>query len=210
MRPLKILFATSEAAPFAKTGGLGDVCGVLPKILKKLGCEPILIMPFYREIQEGGARGKGPGAKYEIQDTGFRISVQIGDREITAQLFQTFSNDVSTYFLKCDEYFDREYLYGTPDGDYPDNLERFTLFSKGVIEALKNIDFRPDIIHCHDWQTGLISAYLKTTYKDDPFFLNTKTLFTIHNIAYPGLFPASLFSLKIAAINLSFEGFHSS
>ncbi|MBI5893992.1 MAG: glycogen synthase GlgA [Deltaproteobacteria bacterium] len=183
MKPLKILFAASEAAPYAKTGGLGDVCGALPKSLKKLGCEVILIMPFYRQIDS------------EFQNTNIQVSLQVGDREIAAQLFQTFSNDVSTYFLKCDEYFDREYLYGTPDSDYPDNLERWTFFSKAVLEAVKKLDFKPDIIHCHDWQTGLIPAYLKTICKDDPFFLNTKTLFTIHNIAYQGLFPSSLFSL---------------
>src|SRR3972149_6677506 len=178
MKPIKVLIATPEAIPFAKTGGLADVAGALPKVLKGLGCEVRLIMPLYRQIQESGE-------KTEIKDTGIQVSVPLGFRELS----------VPAYFLKRDEYYDRKYLYTMPEGDYFDNAERFIVFSRAVIEAVKKLDFKPDIIHCHDWQTGLISTFLKTIYKNDPFFVDTKTVFTIHNIAYQGQFPKSHFQL---------------
>ncbi|MBI5681684.1 MAG: glycogen synthase GlgA [Deltaproteobacteria bacterium] len=201
---MKILFAASEATPYAKTGGLGDVCGALPKALNKLGCDVRLIIPFYRQIQESGVRSQESGEKSAIKDTGIQVSVNIGIKETTGRLSGLTPPALSrkkhafcptVYFLKCDEYYDREYLYSTPDSDYPDNLERFAFFSRGVLEAVKQLDFKPDIIHCHDWQTGLIPAYLKTVYKNVPFYANIKTLFTIHNIAYQGLFPSHMFPI---------------
>ena len=188
MKPIKVLIATPEAIPFAKTGGLADVAGALPKVLKGLGCEVRLIMPLYRQIQESGE-------KTEIKDTGIQVSVPLGFRELSVPVFQSSANDVPAYFLKRDEYYDRKYLYTMPEGDYFDNAERFIVFSRAVIEAVKKLDFKPDIIHCHDWQTGLISTFLKTIYKNDPFFVDTKTVFTIHNIAYQGQFPKSHFQL---------------
>ncbi|KPK41306.1 MAG: glycogen synthase [Omnitrophica WOR_2 bacterium SM23_29] len=99
------------------------------------------------------------------------------------------NNDVPVYFVEHEGYFMRDNLYGTKAGDYPDNLDRFAFFSKKVLEVLKDLDFKPDIIHCNDWQTALIPVYLKTIFKDDPFYKGTKTIFTIHNIGYQGLFP---------------------
>jgi starch synthase len=96
--------------------------------------------------------------------------------------------DIPVYFIKNDKYFDRPYLYGTAAGDYPDNLERFSYFCKATLELLKKEGFRPDVIHCNDWQTALIPVYLKTRYKDDPFYSGIKTVFTIHNMAYQGIF----------------------
>ncbi|MDP2682763.1 MAG: glycogen synthase GlgA [Deltaproteobacteria bacterium] len=186
MKPIKILIATPEAIPFAKTGGLADVTGALPKALNGPGLDARIIMPFYRHVQEGN---------FELKQTGVQASVSLGFREIDIPVFEAEANGITAYFLKRDEYYDRKYLYTMPDGDYFDNAERFILFSRGIIEAIKKLDFQPDIIHCHDWQTGLIPAYLKTIYKDDPFFSNTKTVFTIHNIAYQGQFPASHFPL---------------
>jgi len=195
MKPIKILIATPEAIPFAKTGGLADVTGALPKVLKGLGCEVRLIMPLYRQIQESAVSSQQSGEKNEIKDTGIRVSVPMGFREISVPVFQGSANGIKAYFLKRDEYYDRKYLYTMPEDDYFDNAERFILFSRGIIEAVKKLDFQPDIIHCHDWQTGLIPTYLKTIYKNDLFFANAKTVFTIHNIAYQGLFPASHFPL---------------
>ena len=186
MKQLKILIATSEAIPFAKTGGLADVAGALPKALNGLGLDARIIMPFYWHVQEGN---------FKLKQTGAQASVPLGLREIDSPVFEAEASGITAYFLKRDEYYDRKYLYTMPEGDYFDNVERFILFSRGVIEAIKKLGFRPDIIHCHDWQTGLIPAYLKTIYKDDPFFSNTKTVFTIHNIAYQGQFPASRFPL---------------
>lgn len=186
MKPLKILIATPEAIPFAKTGGLADVTGALPKVLKRLGCEVRLILPLYRHVQEGN---------FNLKDTGIKVSAQIGFREINASVFEGEANGIQAYFLKRDEYYDRKYLYTMPEGDYFDNAERFILFSRCALEAIKKLGFKPDIIHCHDWQTGLISTYLKTVYKNEPFFANTKTAFTIHNIAYQGQFPKTHFPL---------------
>ncbi|MBI3399327.1 MAG: glycogen synthase GlgA [Deltaproteobacteria bacterium] len=186
VKPLKILIATPEAIPFAKTGGLADVTGALPKVLNRLGCEVRIIMPLYRHVQEGN---------FNLKDTGIKVSLQIGFREVSASVFEGEANGITAYFLKRDEYYDRKYLYTMPEGDYFDNAERFIVFSRAVIEAIKKLNFKPDIIHCHDWQTGLISTFLKTIYKNDPFFADTKTLFTIHNIAYQGQFPKSHFQL---------------
>ncbi len=97
--------------------------------------------------------------------------------------------NIPVYFIKNDQYFNRPYLYGTEKGDYPDNLDRFSFFCRSVLELLKKENFKPDIIHCHDWQTALIPVYLKTIYKDDPFYNSIKTVFTIHNMAYQGVFP---------------------
>lgn len=186
MKPLKVLIATPEAIPFAKTGGLADVTGALPKVLNSLSCDTRIIMPLYRHVQEGG---------FNFKPTGIQVVVQMGFREVGVSVFKAEVNGITAYFLKRDEYYDRKYLYTMPDGDYFDNAERFILFSRAVIKAVKKLDFKPDIIHCHDWQTGLIPTFLQTIYKNDPFFAHTKTVFTIHNIAYQGLFPEPLFPL---------------
>lgn len=103
------------------------------------------------------------------------------------------NNKVPVYFIESDGYFKRDNLYGDKKGDYPDNLDRFVFFSRRILELLKEIDFKPDIIHCNDWQTGLVPAYLKETFKVDPFYSGIKTILTIHNIAYQGLFPKGEF-----------------
>ena len=181
-----VIIAASEAAPFVKTGGLGDVAGSLPLALKKLGCDPVLFLPYYRQIADGGIKA---------EPTGLTVTVPVGKREITAEVLLGSHNGVPVYFIKRDEYYDRSFLYGTPDGDYFDNLERYAFFSRAVLETLKARSFDPGIIHCHDWQTGLIPAYLRDAYKNDLCFASTATVFTVHNIAYQGLFPASLFDI---------------
>ena len=181
-----VIIAASEAAPFVKTGGLGDVAGSLPVALKKLGCEPVLFLPYYRQIAEGG---------FKTEPTGLTVTVPIGRREITGEVLKGGHNGVPVYFIRRDEYYDRGFLYGTPDGDYFDNLERYAFFSRAVLETLKSRAFDPAIIHCHDWQTGLIPAYLRDAYKNDLCFASTSTVFTVHNIAYQGLFPPDLFDL---------------
>ncbi|MFN7171004.1 MAG: glycogen synthase, partial [Candidatus Omnitrophota bacterium] len=103
--------------------------------------------------------------------------------------------NVIVYFVNHPEYFHRDYLYGTPEGDYPDNLERFAYFSKEIFNIAKENNFSPDIIHCNDWQTALVPVYLKTIFNEDPFFKNTKTILTIHNLAYQGIFPKEHFPL---------------
>ncbi len=176
---MKILIATSEAVPYAKTGGLADVAGSLLKEYRGLKKEACVILPLYRIIKKGNV---------SLKDTGLKIRVPVGKRVIKAKLFHDKS---SAYFIEFDEFFNREELYGTPLGDYADNASRFIFFSRGVLEACKALDFQPDIIHCNDWQTGIVPLYLKTLYKADPFFKGTASLLTIHNLGYQGLFPAA-------------------
>ncbi|MBJ6727073.1 glycogen synthase GlgA [Geomesophilobacter sediminis] len=177
---MKILFVASEVTPFAKTGGLADVAGALPKTLKAHGHDVRIMMPFYSTVEKGGmAVRKGRKS----------ASVVVGDTERKGFLRQASLGEIPVYLIENKEYFSREHLYGTADGDYPDNHLRFSFFCRCVLELLKKMDFRPDIIHCHDWQTALIPHLLRHERKDDPFFARTGVVFTIHNLAYQGLFP---------------------
>jgi len=186
-KPLRVLFATPEAIPFAKTGGLADVAGALPKFLKHLGYELVLVMPYYRTVKRSGL---------PLQYLGEKIEVPLGDEIIGADIYQgQLNKDIPVYFIGRDEFFDREYLYSTTKGDYFDNAERFIFFSKAVLIFCQHIGFSPEIIHHHEWQTGLIPAYLKSIYQNDPFFFHTAVVFTIHNIAYQGLFKKEKFKL---------------
>ncbi len=185
--PLQILFVASEAVPFAKTGGLADVAGGLPKYLRALGCELKLVMPYYRMVKNSGL---------PIQCVGEEIEVPLGNDIIKADIYQgQLDPDIPVYFIGREEFFDREYLYGTPKGDYFDNAERFIFFSKAALLFCQLVEFSPDIIHDHEWQTGLIPAYLRTIYRKDPLFSHTASVFTIHNIAYQGLFKKEKFLL---------------
>ncbi|GMR05197.1 MAG: glycogen synthase GlgA [Thermodesulfobacteriota bacterium] len=183
---LKVVFVASEATPLAKTGGLGDVAGALPAALKALGCEVFTFLPYYREVDLRGI---------ETEPTGVTVEIPIGVRVVSAELYRALSTEVTTYLLKRDEFYDRTYIYGTPEGGYFDNLERYGFFSRGVLEAIKALKIRPDIIHSNDWQTGLVPAYLKDVYKKDKTFVRTASVFTIHNTAYQGTFQAELYGL---------------
>jgi len=180
--PHKILLVASEGYPFAKTGGLADVVGALPRALIKLGCEIALVLPKYKSVSPEKYR-----LKYEING----LAVPMGMGDMTADVLSTRLGDtqVKAYFIQCDRYFDRDGLYGTPEGDYHDNAERFAFFCRSTLELLRALDWYPDVIHLNDWQTGLIPAYLKTLYADQKAYQKIKTLFTIHNMAYQGLFP---------------------
>ncbi len=158
---MRIALCSSEVFPYAKTGGLADVTGALPLALAELGHEVKVFMPLYKKIQ--------PQKMFD----GFGV---------------TKEGNVEFYFIKNDDYFLRDALYGTPQGDYPDNLERFSFYSKKVLELLKQLKFKPDVVHCNDWQASLVNIYLKTTHSKDEFFSKTKTVLTIHNLAYQGLF----------------------
>jgi len=186
-KPLRVLFVTPEAVPFAKTGGLADVAGSLSKFLQKLGCQSNLVMPYYRMVKKSG---------FPIQYLGEEIEIPMGDEILRAEIYQGKLNQaIPVYFIGRDEFFDREYLYSTPKGDYFDNAERFIFFSKAVLTLCQQMGFSPDIIHHHEWQTGLIPAYLKSIYQNDPLFSHTAVVFTIHNIAYQGLFKKEKFRL---------------
>jgi len=181
-KKIKILFASGEALPYVKTGGLADVAGTLPVELVNLGVEPVIFLPEYRGIRE----------KFKLEPTGIKVSVPIQEYEDTVikegEVFTTVKNGVRAFFLRNDEYFDREYLYSTPQGDYKDNAARFVFFTRAILEFVKAGGFAPGIIHCHDWQASLIPLYLKTLYRDEPALKKIKTLLTIHNLAYQGVF----------------------
>jgi len=185
---MKVLLLASEMVPFAKTGGLADVAGALPSALNRQGVDVTAFLPKYRCI--GGGR-------FSLEPTGLTLSIPVGDRSVPCSIEKTLLPEtaVPVYLVCCDEFFDRDGLYQDKGKDYPDNLERFTLFSRAVLEALKKLDIQPDVIHANDWQTALIPVYLKTQLAEDSFFRATKTLFTIHNLAYQGLFPKEKFPL---------------
>ncbi len=178
---VKILIATSEAVPFAKTGGLADVCGALPVELARLGQEPALIMPAYRQIHALGV---------PIEPLGIRIDIPIGARTVSGSLLKSHLPDsqVPVYLVEQPEYFDRPQLYGEDGRDYRDNCERFVFFSRAVPEAIRLLGLQVDVVHANDWQTGLVPAYLKIENRGVPQFEQIATLFTIHNMSYQGIF----------------------
>ncbi len=181
MKDLKILFASSEVAPFAKTGGLADVSGSLPAALSSLGLQVILVMPLYRSVKEGAFELKRHEKVLSIPFKGQRMNAGVFSAEMTG--------GIPIYFIQREEFFDRSGLYGTSGGDYFDNPERFIFFSRSVLEFCRQFDVGPDIVHCHDWQTSLIPVYLKSLYKSEPHCADVRSVFTIHNLAYQGVFP---------------------
>ena len=180
---MKVAFLASEVIPYAKTGGLADVAGALPKFLAGLGAEVRVFMPLYREVVK-----KSLPLKPVIE----RAALDMGDERLPYRVLALEADGVTFYFIDRPGYFDRDGLYGTAAGDYPDNGERFAFFSRAALETMRTAGFSPDIIHGHDWQSALVFAYLRTTYADDPFFARTRGLFTIHNLAYQGLFEEKL------------------
>jgi starch synthase len=177
--PLNIVFAASECVPFSKTGGLADVVGALPRALAELGHSVTVYLPRYQHTKINAVRTALRSVSVPFADQYRFCSVLDGGKQ----------SGVQFYFIDYPPFFDREGLYGTPAGDYPDNAERFALFSRAVLEASKVLGV-PDIFHCHDWQTALIPVLLRTVYAADPAFRDTATVFTIHNIGYQGVFPA--------------------
>ncbi len=194
MAKLKAVIIVSEAVPFAKTGGLADVAGSLPKALAKVGANPVLIMPYYKEVSRGGFCEKKVG----------RLDVPVGATTITAtiHLAEIPDTNIPAYFIGYDPYFYRDGLYQEKGIDYPDNAERFTLLCRGALELMIHEKIKPGCIHLHDWQTGLIPAYVKDHYAAD--FGNAATLFTIHNTGYQGNFDKKYFPIT----NLGWDRFN--
>lgn len=183
---MNILFVSSEIFPYSKTGGLADVAGSLPNALVKQGCRVAAISPFYKETRKSGL---------PIAETKKRITVPIGEYPVQGVPLKSQTSPFPIYFIDQPSYFNRDHLYGDERGDYHDTAERFTFFCRAALEACIALDFRPHIIHCHDWHTGLIPAYLKTLYANHPVFRDTASVFTIHNLAYQGNFSRGLYSL---------------
>ena len=175
---MKILFVATEASPFFKTGGLGDVIGSLPKALLKEGADVRVIMPKYSSI---------PSSYREKMVHKAAITVPVGWRRQFCGLEEYTELDVPFYFIDNDFYFAREGIYG-----FYDDAERFAFFCRAVLDALPYLEFQPDIIHCHDWPTGMVSTFLKAHYQNNEFYQDIKTVFTIHNLRYQGLFPKEI------------------
>ncbi len=175
---MKILFAASEAAPFAKTGGLADVAGSLPPALAKLGHDVSVVMPRYRHVDVAAWKLKQVAS----------FTVPVGTWQERCDVLRGKMEKVTVYFINKDIYFDRPELYGTARADYPDNAERFIFFSRAVPELCIALGLRPDIVHCNDWQTGLVPLYLKKLYRDVEPLRAARTVFTVHNLGYQGLF----------------------
>jgi starch synthase len=191
-KPLNVLFLSSEVDPFAKTGGLADVSSALPQAIKELGHEIRIMMPRYRFISE---------RRYKLHDIirlkeiPIPVGKAVEQGNVKSSFISNLKEKVQVYFLDNPNYFGRDGIYQSPVGrkDYKDNDERFIFFCRGVLETLKRLGWQPDIIHCNDWQTGLVPAYLKTIYSHDSFLKPIKTVFTIHNMAYQGAFTAETF-----------------
>ena len=173
---MRILFAASEALPYAKTGGLADVIEALPRALVKLGHEVAVFLPRYRGIKPSAV-------------TVPSLTIPLGTRlRFPAIANGGIHRGVRYYFLDDPFFFDRDGIYGDRNREYADNADRFTEFSRAAIELAKQV-WMPDLIHCHDWQTAMVPVLLRTSYGDDPAVQDLPTVFTIHNMGYHGLFP---------------------
>lgn len=191
---MKILIASPEVNPFVKTGGLADVTGALPKALKKLGIDARVILPKHKGIDEN---------KFPLRYKNLKIKCPISLSFVEAEIVESEYDGITAYLVEQDEYYNRDYLYSTPDGDYQDNAVRFIFFSKSILEAIKVTGFIPDVLHCNDWETALAPVFLKTLYKDDPMLKGISTVFTIHNIGYQGIF----WHYDMHLLNLGWEYF---
>lgn len=177
---MKILIASSETVPFVKTGGLGDVTGALADEYVQAGVDSSVILPFYRCV-------KGVASSLKLTPLGREITCSVGNFVERGVLWKgKTSGGANAYFIENDSYYDRDELYGTSDGDYPDNAARFMFFCHAVPETIKTLGLETDIIHCNDWQTALIPLFLATHYKDS--LPHTATLLSIHNMGYQGVF----------------------
>src|SRR5215470_6160655 len=181
---MHIAFAASEGVPYSKTGGLADVVGALPRALAAQGHQISVFLPRYRQTKLTKAQTVMQSITVPYDDEYRFCSVVAGGE----------NGGIRYYFVEYPPYFDREALYGTPTGDYPDNAERFAMFSRAVIEASKIVGV-PQVFHCHDWQSALVPVMLRTLYAEDPAFRDVGTVFTIHNMGYQGLFPAEILPL---------------
>jgi starch synthase len=177
---MKIAMIASEVTPFAKTGGLADVLGTLSVALERLGHEICIITPAHRDTLRGN---------FSLRETPMKIAVTMTDRQEEASVLEsTIGRGVTVYLLRADPYFDREGLYNTAQGDHPDNAERYAFFSRAALELLRREPV--DVVHCHDWQTALAIVYLKTQASRYIHLATAKTVFTIHNLGFQGIFPA--------------------
>ena len=176
---MRVLFVASEASPFIKSGGLGDVAGALPKALAQKNVDVRVVIPKYKELN------------WEVKDKLRFVkwfNVRVGWRDEFCGVWECFYNGVTYYVLDNERYFNRDGLYG-----FYDDAERFAFFDRAVLDMLRQVDWQPDLIHCNDWQTGMLPVLLKFQYKKyDNFYWNMKCVYSIHNIAFQGVFDPNI------------------
>jgi starch synthase len=204
-QPLKILILAAEIVPFAKVGGLADVVGALPKSLKALGHDVRLAMPRYGQVDPVRFDLQTVLDAVTVNMSNFRVQVSVRQGKIGPARNQPASpvpqvglsgvdagglaqavcteTEIPVYMIDAPRFFERENIYG-----YTDDGERFILFCRSVLEAMRALDWSPDIIHCHDWHTGIVPNWMHTIYHDDPFYAGAASVYTIHNLAYQGIF----------------------
>lgn len=188
--PLKILFIAAEGVPYIKTGGLADVIGALPKALRRLGHDVRIALPRYKNIEP---------ERWHMRTVATELPVPVSQTVEYVNVLETSQGDgVPVYFIDSPHYFQREKLYG-----YNDDGERFILFCRAALEFARTLQWAPDVIHCHDWHTAIVPNWTKTLYRDDPLFADAATVYTIHNLAYQGIFGYRI--LEIAGV--AEEGF---
>jgi len=174
-QPLKILILAAEVVPFVKVGGLADVVGALPKALRALGHDVRLVMPRYGQIDT---------ERFGLSTVLDKLSVDMATFREPVSVWQGgIGEGIPVYMIDAPRYFDREHIYG-----YTDDGERFILFCRAALEVVRALGWSPDVIHCNDWHTGIVPNWMHTVYRNDPFFENTATVYTIHNLAYQGIF----------------------
>ncbi len=174
-KPLRILFVAAESVPYVKAGGMADVIGALPRALKRLGHDVRIIIPRYKNVDP---------ERWHLSMVAASLQVPMNQGAERVNVLETMQGDgVPVYFVDAPHYFQRDHLYG-----YNDDGERFILFSRAALEFLRYLTWKPDIVHCHDWHTGIIPNWLKTIYRDDSTFEHTASVYTMHNLAVQGIF----------------------
>ena len=186
---MKVLYITAEMVPFAKEGGLADVAGALPVALKEAGIDTRAIMPAYKKIDP---------KKYNLKPVkGIKpVHINYNGKDLAATLLEGKlpNSDVPAYFVENDFFFGREGVYNDPatKEGYEDNAERYVFFTRALMELIKQIDWRPDIMHLNDHHTSLIAAYLKRLHANDGFYKGVKSVLSIHNLGYQGIYPKEI------------------
>ena len=192
---MRILFVSPEVAPFAKTGGLADVAGALPRALGALGHDVRVVLPLYQMVDR---------ERFGLREVWRSLPIPVAGRSEPATLYTAEQANVPTYFIRHDGYYDREGLYQAAGQDYPDNAERFAFFSRAAIECTRALDFPPDVFHVNDWQSGLVPTYLRTQCQGIDGYDRAGVLITVHNLGYHGLFGPEV----LPTINLGVELFN--
>ncbi len=195
---MRVFFATSEMAPLATTGELAEFSAGFPTELARQGHDVCRVMPCYRQVWESGS---------PLRPTGLRLPIAVGLETRTAEIWMLDRAGPPVYFVCRDEYFDRRALYSLPERDYEDNLERFIFFQKSVVALIDALGTPVDVVHCNDWQTALVPLFLKNGIQGAGRAAREKTLLTLHNLAFQGIYPGSFFSLTNLPLScFSIEG----